>query len=79
MKNDSILRGFSTQNDANGNEGYFQSFSDPSEAWEVMRGTWNESAPVEERDIAILDDDTFPVMIKKRAIVIAAMYLIGKL
>ena len=44
-----------------------------------MRGTWNESAPIEERDIAILDDDTFPVMIKKRAIVIAAMYLIGKI
>ena len=80
MKIDSILRGFSTQNDANNNnEGYFQSFSDPSEAWEVMRGTWNESAPVEERDIAILDDDTFPVMIRKRAIVIAAMYLIGKI
>lgn len=79
MKIDSILRGFSTQNDANGNEGYFQSFSDPSEAWEVMRGEWDESAPDQERDIAILDDDTFPVMIKKRAIVIAAMYLIGKL
>lgn len=44
-----------------------------------MRGTWNESAPVEERDIAILDDDTFPVKIQKRAIVIAAMYLIGKI
>ena len=79
MKIDSILRGFSTQNDANGNEGYFQSFSDPSEAWEAMRGEWDESAPAEERDIAILDDDTFPVMIKKRAIVIAAMYLIGKI
>lgn len=44
-----------------------------------MRGTWNESAPVEERDIAIQDDDTFPVKIQKRAIVIAAMYLIGKI
>ena len=54
MKIDSILRGFSTQNDANGNEGYFQSFSDPSEAWEVMRGEWDESAPDQERDIAMV-------------------------
>ena len=44
-----------------------------------MKGEWDESASDQERDIAILDDDTFPVMIKKRAIVIAAMYLIGKL
>ena len=54
LKNDSILRGFSTQNDANGNEGYFQSFSDPSEAWEVMRGEWDESAPDQSRRLKTL-------------------------
>ena len=54
-----------------------QSFSDPSEAWEVMRGEWDESAPDQERDIIILDDDTFPKIIKRRAIIMAASYLMG--
>lgn len=54
-----------------------QSFSDPSEAWEVMRGEWDESAPDQERDIAILDDDTFPKIIKRRAIFMACSYLMG--
>ena len=31
-----------------------QSFSDPSEAWEVMRGEWDESAPDQSRRLKTL-------------------------
>lgn len=68
-----------TEKNVNDDEEYYgiQSFSDPSEAWEVMRGEWDESAPDQERDIIILDDDTFPKIIKRRAIIMAASYLMG--
>lgn len=63
-------------------ETYFglQSYSDPSEAWYVMSANWGgDSVPKEEKEIAILDDELFPLMIKQRATVIAAMYLIGEI